>query len=164
MSIWVGENAKVLIQGITGNQGRFHGAKMVEYGTEIVGGVTPRKGGSTVTLHNLDLPVYDTMNEAIIATEAEVSVIYVPPPYAAAAIKEAAKSFHDVRGEGLIVCITEGIPILDMIDVVSDLEKYPNIRLIGPNCPGIITPGAEGGSKIGIMPGHIHQKLSLIHI
>ena len=80
MSIWVGENAKVLIQGITGNQGRFHGAKMVEYGTEIVGGVTPRKGGSTVTLHNLDLPVYDTMNEAIIATDAEVSVIYVPPP------------------------------------------------------------------------------------
>ena len=158
MSIWVGENARVLIQGITGNQGRFHGAKMVEYGTEIVGGVTPGKGGSTVTLHNRDLPVYNTMNEAITSTDAEVSVIYVPPPYAAAAIKEAAKSFHDVRGEGLIVCITEGIPILDMIDVVSDLGQYPNIRLIGPNCPGIITPGVKGGSKIGIMPGHIHQK------
>ena len=158
MSIWVGENARVLIQGITGNQGRFHGAKMVEYGTEIVGGVTPGKGGSTVTLHNRDLPVYDTMNEAITSTDAEVSVIYVPPPYAAAAIKEAAKSFHEVKGEGLIVCITEGIPILDMIDVVSDLGQYPNVRLIGPNCPGIITPGVKGGSKIGIMPGHIHQK------
>jgi succinyl-CoA synthetase alpha subunit len=158
MSIWVEEDAKVLIQGITGNQGRFHGAKMVQYGTDIVGGVTPGKGGSTVSLHNRDVPVFNGMSEAIKATDAEVSVIYVPPPFAAAAIKEAASSFNEVKGSGTIVCITEGIPILDMVGVVSDLEQYPEVRLIGPNCPGIITPGAEGGSKIGIMPGHIHMK------
>jgi len=158
MSIWVGEDAKVLIQGVTGRQGTFHGSKMVEYGTDIVGGVTPGKGGMTVSLHDRMVPVYNSMEEAVGETMAEVSVIYVPPPYAGAAIKEAASAFQSVRGGGLVVCITEGIPILDMVDVVNAMASYPDVRLIGPNCPGIITPGSNGGSKIGIMPGHIHRK------
>lgn len=158
MAIWIGEDAKVLVQGITGNQGTFHATMMVEYGTDIVGGVTPRKGGQTVDLGAIQPPVWDTMVEAVEATDADASVIYVPPPYAAAAIIEAADAFSEIKGEGVVVCITEGVPTLDMIRAVDHVNSIDGIRLIGPNCPGIITPGENGGSKIGIMPGHIHAK------
>ncbi|MDP6888825.1 MAG: succinate--CoA ligase subunit alpha [Candidatus Thalassarchaeaceae archaeon] len=158
MGIWIEENAKVLVQGITGNQGTFHATKMVEYGTDIVGGVTPRKGGQTVDLGSVQAPVWDTMVEAIEATDADASVIYVPPRFAGAAIIEAADAFSQVRGNGVIVCITEGIPTLDMVKAVDHVSKISGVRLIGPNCPGIITPGETGGAKIGIMPGHIHAK------
>ena len=158
MAIWIGEDAKVLVQGITGNQGTFHATMMVEYGTDIVGGVTPRKGGQTVDLGAIQAPVWDTMVEAVEATDADASVIYVPPPYAAAAIIEAADAFSAIKGEGIVVCITEGVPTLDMIRAVDHVNSIDGIRLIGPNCPGIITPGENGGSKIGIMPGHIHAK------
>ena len=158
MSIWIAEDAKVLVQGITGNQGTFHATKMVEYGTDIVGGVTPRKGGQTVDLGGVQSPVWDTMVEAVEATAADASVIYVPPRFAGAAIIEAANAFSQVRGQGVIVCITEGIPTLDMVKAVEHVHNTDGVRLIGPNCPGIITPGDDGGSKIGIMPGHIHAK------
>jgi succinyl-CoA synthetase alpha subunit len=158
MGIWIEENAKVLVQGITGNQGTFHATKMVEYGTDIVGGVTPRKGGQIVDLGSVQAPVWDTMVEAIEATDADASVIYVPPRFAGAAIIEAADAFSQVRGNGVIVCITEGIPTLDMVKAVDHVSKISDVRLIGPNCPGIITPGGTGGAKIGIMPGHIHAK------
>ena len=158
MAIWIEEDAKVLVQGITGKQGTFHATKMVEYGTNIVGGVTPRKGGQTVDLGSVQAPVWDTMAEAIEATDADASVIYVPPRFAGAAIIEAADAFVSVRGNGVIVCITEGIPTLDMVKAAEHVAKYPDVRLIGPNCPGIITPGENGGAKIGIMPGHIHAK------
>ena len=158
MAIWIEENAKVLVQGITGNQGTFHATKMVEYGTNIVGGVTPRKGGQTVDLGSVQAPVWDAMAEAIEATDADASVIYVPPRFAGAAIIEAADAFASIRGNGVIVCITEGIPTLDMVKAAEHVAKYPDVRLIGPNCPGIITPGETGGAKIGIMPGHIHAK------
>ncbi|MEE2812645.1 MAG: succinate--CoA ligase subunit alpha [Candidatus Thermoplasmatota archaeon] len=158
MGIWIEEDAKVLVQGITGNQGTFHATKMVEYGTDIVGGVTPRKGGQTVDLGAVQAPVWDTMVEAIEATDADASVIYVPPRFAGAAIIEAADAFQQVRGNGVIVCITEGIPTLDMVKAVNHVSGIEGVRLIGPNCPGIITPGENGGAKIGIMPGHIHAK------
>jgi succinyl-CoA synthetase alpha subunit len=158
MAIWIEEDAKVLVQGITGNQGTFHATMMVEYGTDIVGGVTPRKGGQTVDLGGIEAPVWDTMSEAIEATDADASVIYVPPRFAAAAIIEAADAFSSIKGEGVIVCITEGIPTLDMVRAVDHVNDIDGIRLIGPNCPGIITPGENGGCKIGIMPGHIHAK------
>ena len=158
MSIWIGENDKVLVQGITGNQGTFHATKMVEYGTDIVGGVTPRKGGQTVDLGSVQAPVWDTMVEAIEATDADACVVYVPPRFAGAAIIEAADAFSQVRGGGVIVCITAGIPTLDMVKAVEHVANTDGVRLIGPNCPGIITPGENGGSKIGIMPGHIHAK------
>jgi succinyl-CoA synthetase alpha subunit len=154
MAIWIHEDSKVLIQGITGNQGMFHGEKMLEYGTNLVGGVTPGKGGQEV--HGV--PVYNTMKEAISETDADASVIYVPPRFAGAAIIEAADAFHAVKGEGVVVCITEGIPTLDMVKAVDHVGRLAGIRLIGPNCPGIITPGDGGGCKIGIMPGHIHAK------
>lgn len=158
MAIWIGEDAKLLIQGITGSQGSFHGEKMIEYGTDVVGGVTPGKGGQTIELAGETIAVYNTMVEAIEATDADASVIYVPPRFAAAAIMEAADAFDRLKGEGVIVCITEGIPILDMVKAVAFVDERSGIRLIGPNCPGIITPGENGGSKIGIMPGHIHAK------
>ena len=158
MAIWIEEDAKVLVQGITGKQGTFHATMMVEYGTDIVGGVTPRKGGQTVDLGGIEAPVWDTMSEAIEATDADASVIYVPPRFAAAAIIEAADAFSSIKGEGVIVCITEGIPTLDMVRAVDHVNDIDGIRLIGPNCPGIITPGENGGCKIGIMPGHIHAK------
>ena len=158
MAIWIEEDAKVLVQGITGNQGTFHATMMVEYGTDIVGGVTPRKGGQTVDLGGIEAPVWDTMSEAIEATDADASVIYVPPRFAAAAIIEAADAFSSIKGGGVIVCITEGIPTLDMVRAVDHVNGIDGIRLIGPNCPGIITPGVNGGCKIGIMPGHIHAK------
>ncbi len=158
MSIWINEETKVLVQGITGSQGTFHSTRMVEYGTDIVGGVTPGKGGRTVSLPGRDVPVFDTMQEAISETGATASVIYVPARFAAPAIIEAADAFKEINDGGLIICITEGIPTLDMVRAVDHLKERPGVRLIGPNCPGIISPGNEGGCKIGIMPGYIHSK------
>jgi succinyl-CoA synthetase alpha subunit len=145
MSILVDKKSLVLCQGITGSQGSFHAEQCLEYGTKLVGGVTPGRGGS----EHLGLPVFDTMKEAVRETGADVSMIYVPAPFAADAILEAADA-----GVSLVVCITEGIPINDMVKVKSALRDY-DCRLIGPNCPGIITPGE---CKIGIMPGSIHQR------
>ena len=154
MSIWIEEDAKVLVQGITGKQGMFHAQKMVEYGTTLVGGVTPGKGGQDI----LGVPVFNSMIEAVTQTDADATVIYVPPPFAGEAIIEAANAFEQAKGEGVIVCITEGIPTLDMVKAAAYVANRPNIRLIGPNCPGIITPGESGGAKLGIMPGNIHAK------
>jgi succinyl-CoA synthetase alpha subunit len=145
MSVLIDGNSKVVCQGITGNQGSFHTEQCIEYGTQVVAGVTPGRGGEAL----LGVPVYNTMREAVAASAAEVSMIYVPARFAAGAIQEAAES-----GVGLIVCITEGIPVLDMVNVKAALD-INGCRLIGPNCPGIITPDE---CKIGIMPGFIHQK------
>ena len=158
MAVWIQEDAKVIVQGITGRQGQFHATKMAEYGTDLVGGCTPGKGGQTVDLGVREVPVWDSVEDAIKATDADASVVYVPPPFAAGAIMEAAEAFDRIKGEGVIICITEGIPILDMVKAVAYVDDRPGIRLIGPNCPGIITPGDKGGAKIGIMPGHIHAK------
>jgi succinyl-CoA synthetase alpha subunit len=144
MSILVNKDSKILCQGITGNQGSFHTEQCIEYGTQVVAGVTPGRGGE----QHLGVPVYNTVRDAVAETGADVSMIYVPPPFAADAILEAADA-----GVDLIVCITEGIPVNDMVKVKSALREY-NCRLIGPNCPGIITPGE---CKIGIMPGFIHK-------
>jgi len=144
MSIWVDRNTKVLVQGITGSVGAFHTKQMLEYGTKIVGGVTPGKAGSKVE----GVPVFNTVWDAVRATGANASVVYVPPAFAADAICEACDA-----GLDLVVCITEGIPILDMVRVKRFMEGRAT-RLIGPNCPGIITPGE---CKIGIMPGYIHR-------
>ena len=144
MSIWLDSSSKVVIQGITGKNGQFHSEQMLDYGTKVIGGVTPGKGGQ----ETLGLPIWDTMDEAVDAG-ANVSCIFVPPAFAADAIMEAADSRVD-----LIVAITEGIPALDMVKVKKYIESI-DVRLIGPNCPGIITPGK---SKVGIMPGHIHRK------
>ena len=145
MSILINKDSKVICQGITGNQGSFHTQQCVDYGTQIVAGVTPGRGGQD----HLGVPVYNTVCDAVDATGADVSMIYVPPPFAADAILEAADA-----GVALIVCITEGIPVNDMVIVKSSLRDN-NCRLIGPNCPGVITPEE---CKIGIMPGFIHQK------
>ncbi len=144
MSILVNKDSKILCQGITGNQGSFHTEQCIEYGTKVVAGVTPGRGGE----EHLGVPVYNTVRNAVDETGADVSMIYVPPPFAADAILEAADA-----GVSLIVCITEGIPVNDMVKVKSALRYY-DCRLIGPNCPGIITPGE---CKIGIMPGFIHK-------
>lgn len=144
MSILVDKNTKVICQGFTGNQGTFHSEQAIQYGTQMAGGVTPGKGGQT----HLGLPVFNTVREAVDSTQAEASVIYVPAPFCKDSIIEAAEA-----GIRLIVCITEGIPVLDMLQVKYYLQDKP-VRLIGPNCPGVITPGE---CKIGIMPGHIHQ-------
>jgi succinyl-CoA synthetase alpha subunit len=145
MSILVNRNSKIVCQGITGNQGSFHTGQCIDYGTRVVAGVTPGRGGE----EHLGVPVYNTMREAVRQTAADVSMIYVPAPFAADAILEAADA-----GVRLIVCITEGIPVLDMVKVKAALRDY-DCRLIGPNCPGIITPEE---CKIGIMPGFIHKK------
>ncbi len=145
MSVLVDQQTKVIVQGITGSHGSFHAHQMIEYGTKIVGGVTPGKGGQ---LFENKVPIFNNMKEAVQKTNANASIIYVPAKFAKDAILEAADS-----GVKLVICITEGIPILDMIRVKKILQEKP-VRLIGPNCPGIITPGA---SKIGIMPGYIHK-------
>ena len=144
MSVLVNKNSRILVQGFTGNEGTFHASQMIEYGTNVVGGVTPGKGG---TLH-LDKPVFNTVSDAVKATGADVSIIFVPPAFAADAIMEAADA-----GIQVIVCITEGIPTQDMIHAKEYL-KGKNCRLIGPNCPGVITPE---GAKVGIMPGFVFK-------
>lgn len=148
MSILLNKKSRVIVQGFTGSEGTFHATQMIEYGTNVVGGVTPGKGGQT----HINRPVFNTVRDAVAATSADVSVIFVPPPFAADAILEAADA-----GVGLIVAITEGIPVSEMAVVKQQLKSY-NCRLIGPNCPGIITPGE---AKVGIMPGFIHRKGSV---
>jgi succinyl-CoA synthetase alpha subunit len=147
MAILVDANTKVLVQGFTGKEGTFHAQQMLSYGTKVVGGVTPGKGGQT----HIGLPVFNTMREAVAATGAEASIIFVPAPGAADAIMEAADA-----GVRLIVAITDGVPVRDMLRAKAALQAdYPHVRLIGPNCPGVITPDA---CKIGIMPGFIHKR------
>lgn len=145
MAILLNKNSKILVQGFTGKEGSFHSSQMLEYGTLVVAGVTPGKGGTT----HMDIPVFNTVAEAVKATGADVSAIFVPPPFAADAILEAADA-----GVGLIICITEGIPVVDMIRV-KNFIRTTSSKLVGPNCPGVISPGE---SKVGIMPANIHKK------
>jgi len=144
MAIWVGNDTRLLVQGITGKEGEFHALGCRDYGTRVVAGVTPGKGGGRVE----GIPVFDSVTEARDETGCNATMIFVPPPFAADAIMEAAEA-----GVELVVCITEGIPVADMLKVKAFLRRYPS-RLVGPNCPGVITPGQ---AKIGIMPGHIHR-------
>jgi len=145
MSVLVNKDSRIIVQGFTGTEGTFHAGQMIEYGTNVVGGVTPGKGGS----QHLDRPVFNTVQDAVTATKANVSIIFVPPAFAADAIMEAADA-----GIAVIVCITEGIPVKDMI-VAKEYLNGKNVRLIGPNCPGIITPNE---AKVGIMPGFVFKK------
>src|SRR6188508_2350628 len=143
MSVLVTKNSKIIVQGFTGTEGTFHATQMIEYGTQVVGGVTPGKGGTT----HLDKPVFNTVADAVKSTKADTSIIFVPPAFAADAIMEAADA-----GIALVVCITEGIPVQDMLKAMTFLEDLPKTRLIGPNCPGIISPGK---GKAGIIPSNI---------
>src|SRR5690606_6369921 len=145
MSVLVGKNSKVIVQGFTGTEGTFHASQMIEYGTQVVGGVTPGKGGT----QHLERPVFNTVKDAVDATSADVSIIFVPPAFASDAIKEAADA-----GIKVIICITEGIPVQDMVDAKDFIKDY-DCRLIGPNCPGVITAGE---AKVGIMPGFVFEK------
>ena len=145
MAILIDKDTKVVVQGFTGRQGTFHSEQAIAYGTKIVGGVTPGRGGET----HIDLPVFNTVQESVNETAADASMIMVPPPFAAEAITEAAAA-----GIKVLICLTEGIPVRDMVKVRACLEHYPESRLVGPNCPGVISPGQ---CKIGIMPGSIHQ-------
>ena len=145
MSVLVDKHTRVIVQGFTGKQGTFHAEQAIAYGTQVVGGITPGRGGS----NHLNLPIFDTVNEAVAKTGATASMIFVPPPFAADAIVEAAAS-----GIKVIACITEGIPVLDMVRVKASLQNLTGTYLIGPNCPGVITPGE---CKMGIMPGAIHK-------
>lgn len=145
MSVLVNKDSKVIVQGFTGSEGTFHAQQMIDYGTNVVGGVTPGKGGQT----HLGKPVFNSVTESVEKTRADVSVIFVPPPFAADAILEAADA-----GIKLIITITEGIPVRDML-IVKNLIKHKDVRLVGPNCPGVITPEE---AKVGIMPGFIHKK------
>ena len=150
MAILVDQNTQLIVQGITGKEGAFHAEQCLAYGTQVVGGVTPGKGGTAIELAGRAVPVFDTVLDAREKTGANASVIFVPPPFAADAIMEAASA-----GIALVICITEGIPVNDMVKARQFLRDFPGTRLIGPNCPGVISPGL---AKIGIMPGHIHQK------
>jgi len=141
MSILLDENSNVIVQGITGRDGSFHADQMIQYGTNVVGGVTPGKGGQTI----LGVPIFNSVQEAVIEKKADVSLIFVPAPFASDAIVEAADA-----GVRLIVCITEGVPVNQMLKVQAYLKSKPDVRLIGPNCPGLISPGK---SKVGILPG-----------
>src|SRR5216110_1171340 len=143
MSVLVNKNSKIIVQGFTGTEGTFHATQMIEYGTNLVGGVTPGKGGSS----HLEKPVFNTVADAVKKTGADVSIIFVPPTFAADAIMEAADA-----GIALVVCITEGIPTLDMMRAMTFLKEHPTTRLVGPNCPGLISPGK---AKAGIIPGNI---------
>lgn len=149
MSILVNKDTIAICQGFTGKHGTFHSQQALEYGTQLKAGVTPKKGGQ----EHLGLPVFNSVKEAKVAVNAKATMIYVPAPFAKSAILEAAEAEME-----LVICITEGIPVLDMVKVKEELENYPKTRLIGPNCPGVITPGE---CKLGIMPGYIHQKGSV---
>lgn len=146
MSVLVGKNTRLVVQGITGSEGAFHSAQMIEYGTNVVAGVTPGKGGQ---IFQDNVPIFNSVKEAVSKTQANTSIIFVPPAFAADAIMEAADA-----GISLVVCITEGVPTMDMLKVKEFLSKRPGTRLIGPNCPGLISPGE---AKVGIMPGFIHK-------
>ncbi len=149
MSVLIDKNTKAIIQGFTGSQATMHAEQCINYGTNIVGGVTPGKGG----IKHLNRPVFNSVKEACAETNADVSIIFVPAKFTKAAIIESAES-----GLGLIICITEGVPVIDMIEVANELKNYPSTRLVGPNCPGVITPGE---AKLGIMPADIHMKGSV---
>ena len=149
MSVLINKETKAIFQGFTGSQATMHAEQCIEYGTNIVGGVTPGKGGMT----HLEKPVFNSVKEACTQTNADTSVIFVPAKFTKAAIIEAAEA-----GVSLIICITEGVPVIDMIEVTNVLKQYPEVRLVGPNCPGVITPGE---AKLGIMPASIHQRGSV---